>query len=88
MTNPFATFRKNQKFWMAALVLVAIFAFVIAPVFDYAQSAIRGGSADNSVAVRWKGGKLTLAELQTAVQRHSSLVRFMSEVAMRVLEQG
>lgn len=88
MSNPFATFRKNQKYWMAALVLVAIFAFIIAPVFDYAQQAIGGGSADNSVAVRWNTGRMTLGDLQNAVRTHNNLVRFLSEVASRVLEQG
>ncbi|MFK7736734.1 MAG: hypothetical protein AB8B50_11925 [Pirellulaceae bacterium] len=89
MANPFAIFRKNQRAWMAGLVLVALFAFVIAPAFQYAKDSI-GGSAGggNEVAVKWKGGSLTLASLQNGIVQHTSLVRFMQEVARRVLENG
>ena len=89
MANPFAIFRKNQRAWMAGLVLVALFAFVIAPAFQYAKDSI-GGSAGggNEVAVKWKGGSLTLASLQNSIVQHTSLVRFMQEVARRVIENG
>ncbi|MEM8733147.1 MAG: hypothetical protein AAGG44_02935, partial [Planctomycetota bacterium] len=89
MTNPFATFRKNQKSWMAALVLVAIFAFVIAPAFQYARDSFGGGGGyGNQVAVRWKGGSLTQASLESTIVKHTSLVRFMNEVATQVIERG
>lgn len=87
MTNPFATFRKNQKAWMAALVMVALFAFVIAPLFAYFRDgAGRRGSTD--VAVKWTGGRMTVADIQRAANQNSNLRRFMAEVARRVLENG
>lgn len=88
MSNPFAVFRKNQRTWMAILVLVAIFAFVIAPVFDYFNRGSGGGYSDSAVAVKWKGGQMTRGDLVNRIQKHSSLVRFMSEISTRVLEQG
>ncbi|MEM7557526.1 MAG: hypothetical protein AAF394_00250 [Planctomycetota bacterium] len=87
MTNPFATFRKNQKAWMAALVMVALFAFVIAPLFAYFRDgAGRRGGTD--VAVKWTGGRMTVADIQRAADQNSNLRRFMAEVARRVLENG
>ena len=88
MTNPFATFRKNQKYWMAGLVLLAILSFVIYPVFDYASQAIRGGGMDNTVVVRWNGGKITGAELQNTIRKHSTLVRFLDKLSQEVIEAG
>ena len=87
MTNPFATFRKNQKAWMAALVMVALFAFVIAPLFAYFRDgAGRRGSTD--IAVKWTGGRMTVADIQRAADQNSNLRRFMVEVARRVVENG
>lgn len=88
MSNPFATFRKNQKSWMAALVLLAILAFVVYPVFDYASRAIGGSSDGNQVVVRWNGGKITLGDLRNNVQKHSILVRFLGSLATEVIESG
>ncbi len=88
MSNPFATFRKNQKVWMAALVLLAIMAFVVAPAIDTATTAFSGNKAGDSVVVRWDGGKMTLASLQTYAQKHSILVRFLSALAREVIDAG
>ena len=56
MSNPFATFRKNQTYWMAALVLVAILAFIIAPAIEMVTRSFRTGGSDNSLIATWNGG--------------------------------
>lgn len=88
MTNPFATFRKNQKYWMAAIVLLAILAFVVAPAIDTASQAIRGGGPDKGVVVRWTGGQISAADLDNGMRKHSGLVRFLAALANEVLDQG
>lgn len=88
MSNPFATFRKNKNYWMAALVLLSLFAFVIAPAIMQIQDSLGGGAGSNAVAVRWNGGKMTVADLQNAMQKHGSLVRFLSELADEVIQAG
>jgi hypothetical protein len=88
MSNPFATFRKNRNYWMAALVLLAILAFVVAPAIDQASRAFRGSGSENAVAVRWNGGKMTVADLQNTAQKHGSLVRFLTALAREVIEAG
>jgi hypothetical protein len=88
MSNPFAIFRKNKNYWMAALVLVSILAFVVAPAIMQVQDSLRGGGAQNAVAVRWNGGQMTVADLQNSMQKHGALVRFLSGLAREVVESG
>jgi hypothetical protein len=88
MSNPFAIFRKNKNYWMAALVLVSILAFVVAPAIMQVQDSLRGGGAQNAVAVRWNGGQMTIADLQNSMQKHGALVRFLSTLAREVVESG
>ncbi len=88
MSNPFATFRKNQNYWMAALVLLAILAFVVAPAIQQVQEALRGGGAGSAVVVRWNGGKMTVADLQNNMQKHGALVRFLNSLAREVISAG
>ncbi len=86
MSSPLATFRKNQKYWMAGLVLVAIFAFIIAPAIQL-SSGMRGSQSDR-VVVRWKGGRMTESELDRARQQHFRFVRFLSALSQEVLKAG
>src|SRR5690606_34182990 len=88
MSNPFATFRKNKNYWMAALVLLSLFAFVIAPAIMQIQDSLGGGTGNNAVAVRWNGGKMTVADVQNTMQKHGALVRFLSELADEVVKAG
>ncbi len=88
MSNPFATFRKNQNYWMAALVLLSILAFVVAPAIMQVQDSLRGGGAENAVVVRWSGGKMTVADLQNTMQKHGALVRFLNGLAREVVSAG
>jgi len=88
MSNPFATFRKNQNYWMAGLVLLSILAFVVAPAIMQIQESFTGGDAGGAVVVRWNGGQLTVADMQNAVQKHGSLVRFLNDLAQEVVQAG
>ncbi len=88
MSNPFATFRKNKNYWMAALVLLSLFAFVIAPAIMQIQESMGGGGGSNAVAVRWNGGKMTVSDLQNAMQKHGALVRFLNDLANEVVKAG
>ncbi len=88
MSNPFAAFRKNQNYWMAGLVLLAILAFVVAPAIQQVQEALRGGGAGTAVVVRWNGGKMTVGDLQNNMQKHGALVRFLTDLAREVIAAG
>lgn len=88
MSNPFAAFRKNQKAWMAATVLLAILAFVVAPAIQTATSAIGGGNSENATVVSWNGGSIKVADLRNASEKHASLVRFMGSIAKEVVDAG
>lgn len=88
MSNPFATFRKNKNYWMAALVLLSILAFVVAPAIMQVQDSLRNGGPGNAVVVRWSGGKMTVGDLQNSMQKHGALVRFLNGLAREVVEAG
>lgn len=88
MSNPFATFRKNRNYWMAGLVLLSILAFVVAPAIMQIQDSFSGGGAGGAVVVRWNGGQMTVADMQNAVQKHGSLVRFLNDLAQEVVQAG
>jgi SurA N-terminal domain len=88
MSNPFATFRKNQTYWMAALVLIAILAFVIAPMIDMITRSYRGGGGNDGVAARWNGGRITDAEIMETLRKRSALQAFMTSLAKKVIASG
>lgn len=88
MSNPFATFRKNQNYWMAGLVLLSILAFVVAPAIMQIQESVSGGGSGGAVVVRWNGGQMTVADMQNAVQKHGALVRFLNDLAQEVVQAG
>ena len=68
MSSPLATFRKHRTYWMAGLVLLAIMAFVVAPLFDYMQGRIQNSDSGDQVVVRWNGGRLTMSGLLGVAQ--------------------
>jgi hypothetical protein len=88
MSNPFATFRKNRNYWMAGLVLLAILAFVVAPAIDQMSQTFSGGAAEKAVVVSWDGGRMSVADVRNATQKHGSLVRFLSTLGQEVLDAG
>ncbi|MCA9127552.1 MAG: hypothetical protein KDB22_10725 [Planctomycetales bacterium] len=88
MSNPFAVFRKNQKTWMAALVLLALLAFVVMPALQQISDSFRMGSADKTLVVSWNGGRMTVADVQNYGQKHGVLVRVLRNLAEEVIEKG
>ncbi len=88
MSNPFATFRKNQSAWMAGLVLLALFAFVIAPAIQTMTGAGGGPSGSSEVVVRWDGGKVTAGDVDAMTQRNGNVRRFLTKLAETVIESG
>lgn len=88
MSNPFATFRKNQTYWMAALVLVAIMSFVVAPAIDVVTRSFRTGGVDDAVVARWNGGQITQKEVDNALRSRYAFGSFLTGLAKKVLAAG
>jgi hypothetical protein len=88
MSNPFATFRKNQTYWMAALVLVAILSFIVAPAIEVVTRSFRGASGGDQVLVRWDGGRLTQRDLEETQRKRVRLREFLTALAKKVITNG
>lgn len=88
MSNPFATFRKNQTYWMAALVLVAILSFIIAPAIEMVTRSFRQGGSDNSIVAIWNGGQMTTKELEETMRSRMGLRNFLSGLNKKVVSAG
>jgi hypothetical protein len=90
MASPFEIFRKNQRMWMAAAVLVAIIAFVIAPLFDYFGGARGGGGRQgpNPVVASWSGGAVRQQQLGMDQYDLQLANQFLRELAVAVQEKG
>lgn len=88
MSNPFATFRKNQTYWMAALVLVAILAFIIAPAIEMVTRSFRQGGPNNSIVATWNGGQITQKELEEMARSRNGLRSFLNGLAKKVVSAG
>ncbi len=86
MASPFAFFRKNQRAWMAAIVVVAIFSFVILPNFD--QSNRSETRRNSQTLISWKGGKIDAEHLQKMQQTHLWTYRIFSKLANEVVQAG
>ncbi|MBX3422420.1 MAG: hypothetical protein KF752_12780 [Pirellulaceae bacterium] len=88
MSSPFATFRKNRRFWMALLTLLAVISFVVLPTIDQARQALQRDNSAAAVYVRWNGGRLTVGELQNAMSQRRQLMDFLEALAEKVIEKG
>ncbi len=91
MASPFSTFRKNQRLWMAAAVLVAILAFVIAPMLESFTGIGRKGGRRNGRSVdatfaSWRGGSITRSQLDREVYQLQLANRFLRKLAVDVRE--
>ena len=86
MASPFTFFRKNQRAWMAALVVVAIFSFVILPNFSPTDN--RQIRRNSQTLVSWKGGAIDADRLQKMQQVHSMTYRIFSRLASEVIQAG
>jgi hypothetical protein len=88
MASPFEIFRKNQRLWMAGAVLIAIIAFVVAPMLEYFSGAQGGPSGPNPVVASWNGG--VIRQKQVAMDEGDLILanRFLGELASSVMAKG
>ncbi len=89
MASPFSIFRKNQRLWMAGAVLIAVLAFVVAPMMDSFSSFGRGGPRNSdSVAASWSGGSITQNQLDTELTQLAIANTFLRKLANDVRDKG
>lgn len=89
MASPFEIFRKNQRLWMAAAVLVAIISFVIAPMLQYfMDGGTNGRSGPNPVVASWSGGAMRVAQIEQDQKDLQLVNRFLRELYSKVEENG
>lgn len=88
MASPFEILRKNQRILMAAAVLLAMFAFVIAPMFDAIQGRSGRGGGPNPVIASWRGGAIRYEQAQKDEFDLQVANRFLGELAREVIQKG
>jgi hypothetical protein len=82
MASPFRTFRKNKKVWMAGLVILSMFAFV---VFTNPTMNSRTGGPEQNVVLT-KFGNLTQMQIANLRSERRSLISFFQ--ALRDILNG
>ncbi len=89
MASPFSVFRKNQTYWMAALVVIAIISFIVAPALE---QVISGSSAalraNRSRLVSWNGGTIDEQHARRLQQIHGLSQTFLRRLVSEVLMRG
>jgi len=90
MASPFSYFRKNQRLWMAAAVLIAILSFVVAPMLQsFSGGGPRMGRRDaNSKVASWSGGTITREQLEIEMSELAVANTFLKKLAFDVREKG
>lgn len=71
MAGSFSYFRKNQKLFMAAATVLAIFIFVFATAFDGSSGQAGGRRSGNELVASWDGGSISEAKLDHLVRQRS-----------------
>ena len=79
MASPFRLFRKHQKAFLVVAGVLAMFIFVFADLFTSIISRPTGPSG-NAVVTSWKGGSLTVQELNMLYQRRYFIHEFLSNL--------
>ncbi len=87
MSSPFSIFRKNQRVWMAALVVVAMVSFIILPMFSTVMDQ-QGGYTNNATAVRWKNGSMSISEVETLAASYQRSYQFLDRLARETIQAG
>lgn len=91
MASPFSIFRKNQRLWMAGAVLIAILAFVVAPMlqsFSGYNAAATARSAGTDVAASWAGGSISRQQIDTELDQLAIANTFLRKLAVDVRDKG
>ncbi|MEM9659355.1 MAG: hypothetical protein AAF961_13440, partial [Planctomycetota bacterium] len=84
MASPFRFFRKHQKGFMAAAVVLCMVIFVFASALDPSGPSPRGGRGDSAPVAKWRGGSLDEGELRNLVRQRRVLNDFLG----RLLAEG
>ncbi len=77
MASPFQVFRKNQKLWVAGLVILAMFGFVFLPTI---LETMGGRSGANPVAFESKYGDLHESQLHNLRERHLRTIGILTDI--------
>ncbi len=85
MSSPFNLFRKNQRIWMAAMVVLAVVAFVILPSASITDQLAR---TDGSIAVRWKDGTMSRDQVRSLTANYQRSYQFLERLAREVVQLG
>jgi len=89
--HPFATFRKNQKFWMASLILLCMLTFVLCTgvggdfgsrLIEYFSHGLRGGPT----VARLFNRNVTIQELEQLREQRNIANDYMRQASRKVLE--
>ena len=80
MALPFKSFRKNQRWMLVCLAVLAMLAFFVLPPF--LQYGTGGGPRADAVAATWSGGTIHAGDLQRAVGMNIVTNRFLAESAL------
>ena len=86
MSSPFSIFKKNQRIWMAALVVLAIISFIVLPMIG--SQVDNGQIMDKTVAVRWKNGTMSVDEVRRLTNSYQLSYQFLERVAREVVRAG
>ncbi len=89
MASPLEHFRKNQKLYMAVLVVISLVTFVLIPgsgSLQEVRSAL--SSQKNQTLVSWKGGKLSIRELERMRVSQQLTYRIFEKIAGEVVKAG
>jgi len=89
MASPFSLFRKNQRLWMAGAVLIAILAFVVAPMLESFSGYNRGNRpGSGAVVASWSGGSITQEQMDTELTQLAIANTFLRKLAFEVTEKN
>jgi hypothetical protein len=87
MSSPFDMFRRNQKAWMAGLVLIALLSFVVAPMLMMPGSQSPEERQAAQLIAFWRGGELTVGDYQRSARIRGQSMRVIDRL-MSELQQS
>ena len=85
--SPLELFRRNQKFMMTGLILLAMFAFVVLPAISTSMRQNGPGMTD-PVLAELDGVRLTASRINVFTQQHYSTVQFLRKLAQETIRRG
>jgi hypothetical protein len=80
MASPFSIFRKNQKFMLAVLTILAMFGFVFLPILGDSLGFRSAGPVNKVVVKTEKFGDLRESDVSALLQEHRRILGVLTEV--------